>query len=104
MDTVTVRKLYSRLDCNPGCAIEAAMSLIDGKWKGVILYHLKTGGTLRFNEIRRRIPCLTQRTKVEYRLTPRGRSLEPVLVALQVWGEANLGLFAREPSSSKIEA
>jgi DNA-binding HxlR family transcriptional regulator len=25
----------------PGCAVEATLDLIDGKWKGVILYHLQ---------------------------------------------------------------
>jgi DNA-binding HxlR family transcriptional regulator len=27
----------------PGCAVEATLDLIDGKWKGVILYHLPDG-------------------------------------------------------------
>ena len=30
----------------PGCAVEATLDLIDGKWKGVILFHLQ-GGTRR---------------------------------------------------------
>lgn len=108
---------HSRLDCNPGCPVEAVVSLIDGKWKCVILYHL-FGGTARFNEIRRRVPSVTQRMltnqlreleadglvvrkvyaqvppKVEYSLSPLGRSLEPVLGALKTWGDANIGLFA----------
>ena len=51
---------HRRLDCSPGCAVEATLSLIDGKWKGVVLFHLFEG-TLRFNEIRRRLPSVTQR-------------------------------------------
>ena len=106
---------HSRFDCNPGCAVEAAISLIDGKWKSVILHHL-LGGTARFNEIRRLVPGLTPRMltnqlrdleidglvtrtvyaqvppKVEYSLTPRGQSLEPVITALKVWGDANVTL------------
>jgi DNA-binding HxlR family transcriptional regulator len=99
--------------CMPGCAVEAALSFIDGKWKGVALYHLLLQDTLRFNEIRRRIPNVTQRMltkqlreletdglilrkvfpevppRVEYSLSARGKSLEPVIMALKEWGEAN---------------
>ena len=107
---------HSRLDCNPGCSVEAAVSLIDGKWKGVILFHL-IERTARFNELRRRIPGATQRMltnqlreleadgliirkvyaqvppKVEYSLSPTGRTLIPVLNSLKAWGDANTGLF-----------
>ena len=109
---------HSRLDCSPGCAVEATISLIDGKWKCVILFHLLSG-TIRFNEIRRLIPSVTQRMltnqlrelevdglierkvyaqvppKVEYSISPRGQSLESVLRTLQVWGEANMDLFSQ---------
>ena len=75
-------------------------------------------GTLRFNALRRRVPEVTQRMltaqlreleadglvvrtvyaevppKVEYSLSPRGRTLVPVLDSLKRWGEANRDLFA----------
>ncbi|UOM36595.1 helix-turn-helix domain-containing protein [Acuticoccus sp. I52.16.1] len=106
---------HERFDCSPGCAVEAALQFIDGKWKGVILYHL-LAGTMRFNEIRRAIPSVTQRMltnqlreleadelitrtvyaevppKVEYGLTERGRTLEPVLSALRAWGVDHSGV------------
>ncbi len=106
---------HERFDCSPGCAVEAALQFIDGKWKGVILYHL-LAGTMRFNEIRRAIPSVTQRMltnqlreleadglitrtvyaevppKVEYSLTDRGRTLEPVLLALKAWGSDHSGV------------
>jgi DNA-binding HxlR family transcriptional regulator len=109
---------HSRLDCNPGCSVEAAISLIDGKWKCVILFHLQDGA-VRFNELRRRLPDVTQRMltnqlreleldglidrevfaqvppRVEYSLSERGRSLQPVLEALRRWGDENIGLFGR---------
>lgn len=113
---------HSRLDCNPGCPVEAAVSLIDGKWKCVILFHLLEG-TMRFNEMRRRLPGVTQRTltnqlreleqdglvtrtvyaqvppRVEYDLSPLGRTLEPVLGALKQWGDAHIGLFGGEAAA-----
>jgi len=91
------------------CPVETALELIDGKWKGVALYHL-LGETLRFNELRRRIPQVTQRVltkqlrelerdglltrtvfaevppRVEYRLTELGESLKPIILALRQWG------------------
>ena len=44
----------------PGCAVEATLDLIDGKWKAVILYHL-LGDTIRFNELGRRLSRISQR-------------------------------------------
>ncbi len=109
---------FSLFDCSPGCAVEAAVGLIDGKWKSVILFHLLSG-TLRFNEIRKQIVNVTPRMltnqlreleddglitrkvyaqvppKVEYSLSPLGRSMEPVLLALKAWGDANISLYGK---------
>lgn len=109
---------FSRFDCSPGCSVEAAVGLIDGKWKSVILFHLLSG-TLRFNEIRRHIVNVTPRMltaqlreleddglvlrkvyaqvppKVEYSLSPLGRSMEPILLALKAWGDAHIGLYGK---------
>lgn len=46
--------------CAPGCAVEAEISLIDGKWK-CVLFHLPEG-TVRFNELRLKSPVAAQRT------------------------------------------
>lgn len=109
---------FSRFDCSPGCSVEAAIGLIDGKWKSVILFHLMAG-TLRFNEIRRHIPNVTQRMltnqlreleadglidrkvyaqvppKVEYSLSELGHSMSPVLLALKQWGDEHIGLYGK---------
>lgn len=98
----------------PGCPVESTLSFLDGKWKGVILYHLMMEGTLRFNELRRRLPSVTQRMltkqlreledagilsrtifpvvppRVDYALTSAGRSLEPIIRALAAWGAENV--------------
>ncbi|WP_244469051.1 winged helix-turn-helix transcriptional regulator, partial [Afipia felis] len=53
-----------------GCAVEVTLGLIDGNWKGVILFHLQEG-LLRFGELRRKMPGITQRM-----LTKQLRALE----------------------------
>ena len=92
-----------------GCAVEATLSIIGGVWKPVLLFHL-LGGTLRFNALCRLTPSATPRMitlqlreleaagivrrtvypevppRVEYDLTPLGRTLEPVLVSMREWG------------------
>ncbi|MBC8792458.1 MAG: transcriptional regulator [Tagaea sp. CACIAM 22H2] len=109
---------FSRFDCSPGCAVEAAIGLIDGKWKSVILFHLLSG-TLRFGEIRKHIANVSPRIltnqlreleedglilrkvyaqvppKVEYSLSPLGESMAPILRALKQWGDANIGLYGK---------
>ena len=102
------------------CGVEAALNLIDGKWKGVILYHLMSG-RLRFNALARKLGAVTQRMltkqlrelesdglivrtvyaevppKVEYSLSTKGKSLEPVIRALKAWGDANVPGVKVEP-------
>lgn len=119
---------HSRFDCQPGCSVEAAVSLISGKWKCVVLWYLLEEGTLRFNELRRRIDNITQRMltnqlreleidglihrevyaqvppKVEYSLTARGRELTPILMALKAWGDAHIDLFGQFGTAGKPRA
>jgi DNA-binding HxlR family transcriptional regulator len=100
--------------CSMGCPVEATLDLIGGAWKGVILYHLTNERMLRFNEMRRKLKGVTQRMltkqlreleqsglvvrtvfaevppRVEYRLSEQGKSLRPVIRALQAWGESYL--------------
>ena len=42
------------------CGVEVTLNLIGGKWKGLILWHL-CQKTLRFSQLRRRIPGVTQK-------------------------------------------
>ncbi len=109
---------HTRFDCTPGCAVEASIGLIEGKWKSIILWHLLSG-TLRFGEIRRHVENCTPRMltnqlrelendglitrkvyaqvppKVEYTVSDLGRTMEPILRALKDWGEAHIGLYGK---------
>jgi len=100
--------------------------VIDGKWKGVILFHL-LDGTKRFNELMRSMPKVTQRMltrqlrelesdgiidrkvygeippRVEYSLTELGRTLEPILRMLQKWGSAHLEEIVRQRQKAIVE-
>lgn len=95
------------------CPVEATLELIGGKYKALILWHL-SDGTLRFSELRKRLPSATPKMltqqlreleasdlihrqvypvippKVEYSLTDLGRSLLPILVAMRDWGTGYL--------------
>ena len=87
------------------------MGLIGGKWKSVILFHL-INGTLRYNELRKVMSTVTERTlslqlkaleddglikrkvyntkpplKVEYTLTELGETLIPLIRAIAEWGD-----------------
>lgn len=92
------------------CTVSIAMDLIGGKWKAVILYHLKDTDK-RYSELRRDIPAITEMTlslqlkqlendglllrtvegkkppiKVVYSLTDFGKSCIPLLNAITEWG------------------
>lgn len=92
------------------CSVSLAMDLVGGKWKTVILYHLKDGEK-RYSELRKELFSVTEMTlslqlkqlekdglilrkvfgerppiKVEYSLTDFGKSFIPVLEAITNWG------------------
>lgn len=91
--------------------IEQALKFVEGRWKLLILFHLFGGKVLRFSDLERAIPAISQKMlaqqlrqlendgvvhrtvhnqvppKVEYRLTTWGQSLCPALDALLKWAE-----------------
>ncbi|RXK81251.1 winged helix-turn-helix transcriptional regulator [Filimonas effusa] len=92
------------------CTVSLTMDLVGGKWKAVILYHLKDGEK-RYNELRKEMPAVTEMTlsiqlkqlekdglvskkvlgqkpplKTIYSLTDLGYSFVPVLNAITTWG------------------
>ncbi len=100
------------------CYFELTLAVIGGKWKPIILYHLSLANAVRFGELRRGMPDVTERMltrqlreleadglvhrevyrevppRVEYSLTETGRSLIPLLLQMRAWGvdyEKSLG-------------
>lgn len=92
------------------CTVSLTMDLVGGKWKAVILYHLKDEAK-RYNELRKEMPTVTEMTlslqlkqlekdglvsrkvygqkppiKVVYALSDFGKSFIPVLEAITQWG------------------
>ena len=94
------------------CFFELTLSLIGGKWKPVILFHIAIKGIMRFGELKRSLPEITQRMltkqlreleadglvhrrvyrqvppKVEYSLKPPAVKLIPILLQMRDWGVA----------------
>lgn len=94
------------------CGVASTLEMIGGKWKGIILWHLLQK-TLRFSQLQRRIPTVTQKMltqqlrelernglihrkvyaevppRVEYFLTAKGESLGEILHLMCQWGKEN---------------
>ena len=106
------KQVYKIADKIYPCTTSIAMEYIGGKWKMVILFHLKNE-TRRYNELRKVMPMVTERTlslqlkqmeedgivkrevyttkpplKVEYSLTDFGKTLIPLLELISEWGGA----------------
>lgn len=95
------------------CPIDAALTVIDGRWKGTILWRLQDG-PMRTAELRRSIPDITERMLirhlhdlvnagiidrhdagtvppcVHYSISPYGMTLAPVLESLCAWGRNHM--------------
>lgn len=93
----------------PSCPIRTTLEMLGGKWRLLILSHLAPG-PLRFGELRRRLPDISEKVlvqelkhlataelvartnhgevppRVEYELTPLGRHAMPMLAATAAFG------------------
>lgn len=102
------------------CGIDAAMDVISGKWKVLILWELEHYGVRRFAQLRRGLPGVSEKMliqhlremeqdglvhrtvypevppKVEYSLTAEGRSLNEALSALGEWGTERIRRIGAE--------
>jgi DNA-binding HxlR family transcriptional regulator len=92
------------------CAIHTAQQVIGGKWTLIVVWHLRSG-RLRFGELEKAIGDISQKAltdalkhlesaglltrtvfpevppRVEYALTPLGRTLLPIVEAIETWVE-----------------
>ena len=99
-----------KCDWKTGCAVEATLAVVGGRWKPVLLFHLLEGRK-RFSDLCRVVPNATQRMitlqlreleadgivnrhvfaqvppRVEYELSELGASLAPRLLQMRDWGE-----------------
>jgi DNA-binding HxlR family transcriptional regulator len=105
--------------CGPYiCGIDAAMDVVSGKWKSLILWELDNHGTRRFGELKRGLEGVSEKMltqhlremeedglihrevyrqvppKVEYSLTDHGRGLNEALGPLGAWGTQRLHRLA----------
>jgi len=108
--------------------VEPVLKMLEGRWKLIILFHLFGGQVLRFSELERAIPGVSQKMliqqlrqmeedgivrrivyaqvppKVEYCLTEWGQSLCPVLDALLNWAAARPEQEQGETSGDQLGA
>jgi DNA-binding HxlR family transcriptional regulator len=104
------------------CIMELTLTLIGGKWKSLILWHLGNR-TLRFSELNKVLPRITQKMltqqlreleadglirrvvypqippKVEYSLTEQGKGILPVLRLMCDWGTQYYHSLQKEGSA-----
>lgn len=111
MENENIKSVYKFQNKEYNCAIDLAIDLIGGKWKAIMLYHLKDGA-MRSGDLQRSINGIANKMftqtareleglgliervvypvippKVEYQLTPMGESVMPIIQQLGEWAES----------------
>ena len=110
---------------NYRCHFELTLQLIGGKWKLLVIYFLSLQEVIRFSQLRRSLPEISERMlvrqlreleddglvsrkvygtvppRVDYALTPLGASLVPIMESLKAWGNMyELSRVQSEPRAS----
>lgn len=117
------RRKRDEVQERPSKGVETTLNVIGGKWKLLILWHLAIASR-RYGQLRRLIPGITEKMlvqqlreleadeiigrnvfdevppRVEYFLTLHGRTLEPALQILCLWGETHLQYIQAEENKA----
>lgn len=118
-------RTHGQVEHGAHCPAEDALHFLSGKWRPMVIYWLRDG-PLRFNELQRRLGAITHRTlsrtlkdmeadglvarkdygeippRVDYALSERGRSLTPVLEAMEQWARVH-GPLSRPETAAPSE-
>ncbi|GGK15009.1 transcriptional regulator [Streptomyces camponoticapitis] len=110
------------------CGLDAAVAVVGGKWKPMILWALDDGGVLRFGELRRHIEGVSEKVliqqlreleadsivsrevyrevppRVEYSLTELGQALNAALIPLGRWGHTNMDVIVANKEKAAAKA
>ena len=109
------------------CAVEAAIAILGGKYKAIIVWWLTESGTMRYSEIKRKVPQATAKMlsqqlreleadeiisrkvypvippKTEYTLTPLGKAAATVVKAMDKWGRGYYAHHGVIPPCDRLE-
>ena len=109
------------------CGMGFALSLIGGRWKSNILWRLMENGRLRYSQLRKQIPDVSERMlvsqlrelendqlvnrivypevppRVEYELTELGLTMRPMLQSVSDWGDKYREI-AKEMNTKELDA
>lgn len=109
-------------DYDSSCPVRNILSRIGDKWSMLVLLTLSQNGTIRFKELQRSLPDISQKMltvtlrtleedglvsrevfavvppKVEYSLTDRANTLLPHIYALTTWAKENMGAIIEDRS------
>ena len=105
------------------CEKELTLSVISGKWKVVLIWHLGVDGTLRFSDLQRLFPKISHKMltnqlrelmedgivrrevypevppRVEYSMTEMGMTLLPIVQMMYDWGKKRMEAFKETNSA-----
>ncbi|WP_134684871.1 winged helix-turn-helix transcriptional regulator [Brevibacillus migulae] len=107
------------------CEKELTLSIISGKWKVVILWHLGVEGPHRFSDLQKLFPKISHKIltnqlrelmedgivdrvvypdippKVEYSMTELGMTLLPIVEMMYEWGKKRIEMFKKEMDAAQ---